>query len=219
MSGEIFANGKKRRSNGHFDNVNSDSVNSYCEDSDESGNSKKQSRKWTCWDRCLFYLSSREHSLHELEVKLKRAKHTPEEIEQSLKKLIEKDYLNEQRYFRSRVRQLILRRWGPQKIKAAIAKARVSWDDEVFREVQSEQGVQDQPEEQVRELIAKKLGTLSMQKKRDVIRSMNEGYEKRQALFSLKDKLLRSIASQGFAAFEYQSLIDEALESWFSIQD
>lgn len=192
-----------------------------CGDNSANGSSKprrkkRETKKWSCWDRCLFYLSSREHSLHELVVKLKRAKHSQEEIETNLQKLVEKDYLNEQRYFRSRVRQLILRRWGPQKIKAAIAKARVNWDEEAFREVQEEQGLQDQPEEQVRSLILKKLGALSLRKKRDQYLTMVEGCEKRQLHFAIKDKILRSIASQGFAAFEYQGLIDEALSDWLT---
>lgn len=215
MYGSSFTNGKSE-SEGLLSSESDDSEVVLAPEvqSEETPKRRKKGEKWSCWDRCIFYLSSREHSRNELELKCRRAKHTPEEIEETLSKLEEKDYLNEQRYFRSRVRQLILRRWGPQKIKAAIAKARVAWNQDVFLEIQAEQSPQDQPEEQVQSLIAKKLGALSMQKRRQEYLEMNEGYEKRKSLFSIKDKLLRSIASQGFSAFEYQNLIDDALADW-----
>ena len=96
------------------------------------------------WERAVFLLSRREYSKAELAARLKRYDlDTDEEIAAILQKLMDLDYLNEERYAKSRAR-LKAERYGNRRIvadlkahgvadDAAIAESLLSIDEESAR--------------------------------------------------------------------------------------
>lgn len=166
--------------------------------------------RMTCWDRALFILSVREHSLFELEQKLNKSKYESDEIEETLSRVVDRRFQSDVRYFDARVRSLLMRRWGPQKIKMSIMQAKVPWCEERYEELREELGSGETLDEQVKALLEKKLRSSAVQK---YIESANFNEYSDKA--KLKEKLLRHLVSRGFGFTEALSHVNRETDMIF----
>jgi len=171
---------------------------------------KKRRSKMTLWDRALYYQSVREHSRHELFQKFKKLDSETEddEINKVLDRLVDRAFQSDLKYFDSRVRVLLLRRWGPHKIKAALMKAKVPWNEERFVKLREELGESESLRRQMSDLLDKKIRSTPVQRFIDES-NLNE-YSASQ---KLQEKLLRFLASRGFSPSEAFRIVREKVEN------
>lgn len=71
------------------------------------------------------YLARREHSIYELGQKLQLKGHDPETIEQTIRILQSRGYLDEKRYVETMLRHHISRGQGPQKIRYLLSQQHI----------------------------------------------------------------------------------------------
>ena len=81
------------------------------------------------WNRALYLLSRREHSVKELREKLKRKGAEEEIIEQVLERLLEEDWLNEGRFAESFTRSRVAKGLGPYRIRRELQERGVTGQD------------------------------------------------------------------------------------------
>lgn len=103
----------------------------------------------------LRLLGGQEYSLKKLKTKLVQKGFSDEEIVEALQLVVEKGYLNEERYIELKVKSLILKGKAARVVQHALLSEGVSVSEARIAEICLEKGVdQDQ---QLRELIRKKL--------------------------------------------------------------
>jgi len=81
------------------------------------------------WNRALYLLSRREHSVKELREKLKRKGAEEEIIEQVIERLLEEDWLNEGRFAESFTRSRVAKGLGPYRIRRELQERGVTGQD------------------------------------------------------------------------------------------
>ncbi len=147
----------------------------------------------TCWDRALLLQGSRDHSQFELSQKLKKAKYPEDEISEALKRLIDRKFQSDDKFFDSRLRQLLNRRWGPQKIKNSMRQARVKWNEIRYQEILQELGLGETLRNPIDELIEKKISSAQIQR---LVGELDLGrFEDRK---KIEEKLVRFLLSKGY---------------------
>lgn len=103
----------------------------------------------------LRLLGGQEYSLSKLRKKLELKEFTEEEIEDALKQVVEKGYLDEERYLELKVKSLILKGKAARVIVHALSAEGIQVNEVRITQICEEKGL-DQ-DEQLKELISKKL--------------------------------------------------------------
>ncbi|MBN19937.1 MAG: hypothetical protein CL678_01530 [Bdellovibrionaceae bacterium] len=96
---------------------------------------EKKPRKWSAYESALGLLARREHSLLELKTKLKQKGYEKSEIQEAVEKAVLRGEVSEERFKRSRVRELIRRNFGFRYIVQDLSSKGVSLDAEAFEEI------------------------------------------------------------------------------------
>jgi regulatory protein len=81
------------------------------------------------WDTALRLLSRRDHGRRELAQKLRQRGFEPEQIEQVLDRLEQQHWLEESRFAQVQVRQHLLKKHGPRRIRAELQRKGVAGAD------------------------------------------------------------------------------------------
>lgn len=103
----------------------------------------------------LRLLGGQEYSLKKLKTKLKLKEFSEEEIEEAIRLVVEKGYLNEERYLELKVKSLILKGKASRVVQHALSNEGITVSEARINQICEEKGVdQDQ---QLKELISKKL--------------------------------------------------------------
>lgn len=156
---------------------------------------QKRGRLMSCWDRSLNILSRRDHSIKELKDKLFKKEYSPQDVEETLQKLIDKKYLDDERCFDSRCRMLIARRLGKRRIQNDITLHGLLWNPERFETLLSE----FDPEynrKTMEALLVKKSRSSSFQKK------LTEAVKDRRAAYKLQSTCAAHLIMKGFSMME-----------------
>jgi SOS response regulatory protein OraA/RecX len=159
------------------------------------------------WDRALYILSRRDHSVKELRDKLSLKQHTEKEIDETLQKLLDKGYLDEDRYFKSRCRSLLNRRYGKIRIQQDVQRRGLKWNPEFFEELIQEYS-QNSSETLFEDLLDKKAKAPAFQKKLKLARSdSTQRYKLYQACMAF-------LAGRGYSVHEFS----DRLKKWLNTQ-
>lgn len=150
-------------------------------------------------DAALRLLSRREHSVKELQRKLRKKGFTPEEISGVIEKVQRLGYLSDERFAESRARDLIRRGYGPGYIRSDLAARGVRLEEGRMEENFGDLGREE--EASARFWLEKKtkyadLGTLSPEEK-----------------FKLKRRLVGFLVRKGFSETLAFRLVNEALKN------
>jgi len=149
----------------------------------------------SCWDRSLGIISRREHSVQELRAKLKEREYTPEQIDETIVRLLDRKFLDDERCFDSRCRMLIQRRYGRRRVQSDIARRGLVWNDERFDEILNEIDP-DYIKNSIDELLEKKTRTPSFQKK------LQAASNDRRMAYRLQSLCMNHLVMKGFAMGE-----------------
>ncbi len=125
-------------------------------------------------------LTKRDYSQHKMTEKLFSQKFEQEIVDQVIKTIIEKNFLQEDAYAKARIKSLMQRGYSPEVIQLKLNEEKVIYEysaiDEVFKEYKT------CPKIQIRELLEKKLRSKT---NADIVD------------FNFRKKLLRYIISKG----------------------
>ncbi len=104
---------------------------------------------------CLRLLGGQEYSVAKLRTKLKLKDFPEEEREEALQMIVEKGYLNEERYTELKIKSLALKGKSTRLINRALGEEGLKVSEAHIKEVLEEKGISE--DEQLRELLRKKL--------------------------------------------------------------
>lgn len=100
---------------------------------DKKENMKKKNSYQKCYNLALYYLAKRQHSVAELNKKLKDKEHNLDDIEKVNKKLLDLNFLDDKEFAFSRIRyRYETSRWGVTRIKLELGQKGV--DKEIIEQ-------------------------------------------------------------------------------------
>ncbi len=141
-----------------------------------------ENKKFHIKQRAFRLLGRRLHSINELRIKLLQKDYEKEIVEEILKELIEKQYLDDYKFAQMLAEEKIKTKlWGKNKIKAELLKKRIN--SEIIDDVLKEKFPEGNLVEAAISLVEKKLKTLS-----------NRGLDNQK----LKSKLFSFLYSRGY---------------------
>ncbi|MEO6460014.1 MAG: regulatory protein RecX [Bdellovibrionota bacterium] len=146
----------------------------------------------------------REHSEAEIRMKLKQKKIPPEDHENVIARLKEKNFLDDSRFFDVRCRALMNRRQGRMRIMQDLRSKNIAWNEERFRELELEARGETGSADTLESLIDKKMRESRLQKK------LGASATDRKELMKLEQNLLRTLVQKGFSAGESM----KAIKGW-----
>lgn len=154
--------------------------------------------KQSAYQYCLYLLSGQDYSGYKLKQKLKLTGFEAEEIEETLQKLTEKNYLREDEYKRLLTRKLISKGYSDSMIKrrAEQESLEIGGDDLQVERTDLDLSSHDI----ISQLIQKKLRGRTVP---------SERLERQK----LKDKVLRFVMSKGHSYQDCKELIEKELKS------
>lgn len=141
-------------------------------------------------------LAKRDYSEFKLKEKLSQRGYAPEEIDETISKLLEQNYLRPQEYRRIRIKVLLQRGHGENYIKQKLKEEHLEIEDDDIAAVKAEFNIS--PENQIAELIEKKL------RHQTIPTDKHERY-------LLKAKITRYLHNKGHQLSEIQHVLDQYL--------
>ena len=142
----------------------------------------------SAYDYCIYLLSRQDYSEFKLRQKLRQRQTETEEINQTITKLKEKNFLNEERYKQLFIKKWILRGEGKQKIRLRAEQEKLTISESDFDHYS--------PEKNIEKLIIKKT------------KNLNSSMDKEES-FKQKSKLLRYLVSKGHSYQEAKKMVDQ----------
>lgn len=137
-------------------------------------------------------LSKRDYSVHKLTAKLRIQNFDQDIIDQTISRLIEQKYLQEEQYAKSRVKGLLYRGYSSQFIIKKLAQEELKVDTDLIQEMQNDASLNQK--DTITALIEKRLRGRS-------IPTDNEEKQK------LKNKIMRFLISKGHSFSTIQDSI------------
>ncbi len=107
-----------------------------------------------CYKYCIKLLTIKDFSTFKLKRKLEERGFMAETIEATLKKLQQKNYLNDQNYAEMRIRGLIRKNYGPSYIQNKLAAEKLFPTEQEILAVYQELKIS--PQDQIQDLLRKK---------------------------------------------------------------
>lgn len=156
---------------------------------------RKSGNSMSCWDRSLGILSRRDHSEQELRSKLKERDYSPEQINETIQSLIERKFLDDERYFESRVRNLVLKHYGRRRIQSDLTRRGLKWDERRFEQILRELDPH-YVQNSMKELLDRKTRSPSFQKK------LQEAKSDRRMVSRLQSLCTQHLVMKGFSIAE-----------------
>ena len=154
--------------------------------------------KQSAYQYALYLLSGQDYSAFKLRQKLKLKQFSADEIDETLRRLTEKNYLREAEYKRLLARRWMAKGYSDQLIKRRGEQEELTFSREELAEWRQELGTTSH--DAIQKLVAKK------------IRGHEIPYE-REARQKLKEKVSRFLLSKGYSYDEVKRAIDTALRS------
>lgn len=145
------------------------------------------------YDYAIRLLSKRDYSRYKLSQKLKQRSFAPEEIEETLERLIEQNYLREEEYKRMRVKSLLLKGTSNQLIQRKLEQEQLEVDSDMIDQMRTENDLGKS--EVITALIEKKLRG----------KSIPETFEEKM---KLKNKLFNFLISKGHSYQDIKEYVD-----------
>lgn len=147
----------------------------------------------------LYLLELRDRSIAEIRQKMKRKEYEEEDIEKTVTFLLDKDFLNDERFAENYSKQLQNRRQGQYKIKLGLQKLGLS-QDIIAAKISN---ISEDSEEE----MARELGQNYLDKKFKLKGDENEYQIKRKKY----DKLGRFLVSRGYSLDTVKKILEELL--------
>lgn len=153
-----------------------------------------------CYQYLIFLLSKQDYSKFKLLKKLESKGYQTQEIQDSLEKAQSQNYLNEDNYVKTKVRQLINKGYGADYVHSYLSKEQIFIDKESLRE-QMENSPKDSSEDSpIQKILQKKIQSKNYFSKTDL--------EK----LKLRASFLRFLSSKGYHFEESEILLESALQ-------
>lgn len=149
------------------------------------------------YNYAIFLLSKRDYSIYKMSMKLRSRKYEKEEIQETIEKLIEQNYLREEEYRRSRIKILLLKRFSSSYIVSKLNQEHLVATHDEINTISEEQHIDK--EESLQYLVESK------------IRGKNIPDEFNDKM-KLKNRIMNFLASKGY---NYQEAKD-ALSKYFN---
>lgn len=172
---------------------------------------RKFGSSMSCWDRSLGILSRRDHSEQELRSKLREREYTAEQIDETIQRLLERKFLDDERCFESRVRNLVLRRYGRRRIQSDLTRRGLNWDERRFEEILRELDP-NYSRNSMGELLDKKTRSQSFQKK------LQEAKSDRRMAYRLQSLCTQHLVMKGFSMTEAGEFARSYIQKLISIK-
>ncbi len=153
--------------------------------------------KQSAYQYCLYLLSGQDYSEYKIRQKLKLKGFEAEEIDQTLNKLIENNFLRQEEYTRLLTRKLISKGYSDTMIKRRAEQESLEIEPADLQEQRSDLDLSSQ--DSITQLIKKKLRNRSIPA---------DKLEKQK----LKDKVLRFVLSKGHSYQDCKAVIESELK-------
>jgi regulatory protein len=152
----------------------------------------------TAYQHAIYLLSRQDYSIHKMREKLRLKEFEDEEINTTIDKLLEQNYLREEEYARMRTKMLLTKGYSNTYVIQKLNSEKLSTTTDDINTLREEQGFLI--DDEVKKLIEKKLRN----------KEIPEAYEEK---LKLKNKVLRFLISKGHSFHTASSQLNTYLES------
>jgi regulatory protein len=159
----------------------------------EEARPEKTKPATTAYQYALYLLSGQDYSAYKIRQKMKLKGYEAEEIEQTLEKLIEKNYLREAEYKRMLAKRWISKGYSDNMIKRRGSQEKLEFCATELTQIRDESGASSS--EVIAKLVEKKM------------RGQNIPTD-RTAKQKLREKVTRSLLSKGYSWEEVKRAVD-----------
>lgn len=158
----------------------------------QSESEKPQKNKSSAYQYCLFLLSGQDYSEYKIRQKLRQKQYEATEIEETIAKLSEKNYLREEEYKRLLARKLMRKGKADGLIRRQVEQEKLSISAQELTELRDEVGLSK--EDALAQLVKKKMRG----------KAWSSDREERQ---KQQEKVYRFLLSRGFSYDEAKSAV------------
>lgn len=146
------------------------------------------------YNYAIFILSKRDYSIHKMRAKLKTRKYEEDEINETIDKLIDKNFLREDEYKRLRIKSLLVKGFSNSYILRKLEQEHLLSSNEEIDIIRNDQQLGQ--EDGLNALVEKKLRG----------KVIPQDYE---AKMKLKNKVMNFLASKGYDYQEAKNALSE----------
>jgi regulatory protein len=135
------------------------------------------------YNYAIFLLSKRDYSIYKMRMKLRSREYETEEIEETINKLIEQNYLREEEYKRMRIKTLLIKGYSNSYILRKLDQEKLETNNEAINALRESEHLDK--EECINYLVEKKL------RGKDIPTEF-------EPKMKLKNKIMNFLASKGY---------------------
>lgn len=135
------------------------------------------------YNYAIFLLSKRDYSIYKMRMKLRSREYETEEIEETINKLIEQNYLREEEYKRMRIKTLLIKGYSNSYIVRKLDQEKLETNNEAINALRESEHLDK--EECINYLVEKKL------RGKDIPTEF-------EPKMKLKNKIMSFLASKGY---------------------